>query len=95
MEKKTNNKKIDKAQMACVYANELMKYKGKSRSEAFKIAWQIVKFIIAKKKEWYREEKGGGDVIVKYWSNYGRTRFYYTCSWLSSYANRNSYIVVK
>ena len=81
-------KKVAKNQMACVYANDLIR-NGMKRNAAFKLAWNIVKFIIYTKEDWGKEK---GDVKVKYWSNYGKERLYYTCSWLSSYANKGNYI---
>lgn len=65
---------------------EIRKQLRSSMKVALRISWKIAKKENDLKNEWHRNDP---DEIVRFrvWSNYGKVRAYYTCSWFSRYQN--------
>ena len=70
---------------------ELHRKLNNTFSEALKMSWKIAKKEVELKEEYYEPE---GKVTFNIWSNYGKIRAYYKCSWRSNYSNnkKNNYI---
>lgn len=58
-----------------------------SFSQALKFSWKCAKKAIQLKESWPYELADDESVTFNIWSNYGKVRAYYKCSWYSKYAN--------
>lgn len=69
---------------------EIKRKLNNTLSIALKISWVLAKKTIELKEEYDRQE---GEVDFNIWSNYGKVRAYYTCSWRSKYQNGRGHYV--
>lgn len=73
---------------------EVVRKAGTTFSKALKFSWACAKKEVQLKEEWDRSE---GTVTFRIWTGYGKIRAYYSCSWMSKYANtkRDNFISLR
>lgn len=67
---------------------EINKKVKNSFAQALRMAWRIAKFEVSLREKYGREDRG--TVEFNLWTNYGKVRAYYKCSWFSNYENTHS-----
>lgn len=82
-------KKYNKVQIM-KKAWEIKRKLNSTLSLALRMSWVLAKKALNLKEEFDMLE---GEVKFNIWSNYGKVRAYYTCSWRSSYQNNKGYYV--